>query len=778
MTVAAKTSYIGAGVVRNDAREKVTGTARYAGDLKFDRMLYAKLLRSKYAHARLVRVDASKAAKLRGVKAVVTGKDFPYRMGLYLVDRTPYAVDKVRYYGEPVAGVAAISPEIAEEALSLIEVEYEELPPVLDVLEAIKPESPLVHPDLHEYEHVPAIFPVPHTNISNHFKIRKGDVEKGFAEADLIVEDTYYVPQIQHSPLEPHAAIALYGREGKLTIWASSQSPFAMRKILSQSLKWPMHRIRVIGPYVGGGFGGKAGLNVEATLVPLAMKARGYPVKLVCTREEEFRDTFVRQGMWCRLKTGVKRNGRITAQEFEMYWDGGAYTEYGVNVTRAAGYSSAGVYDIPNMKTDSYCVYTNKPVGGPLRGFGHGENHWAIEQHMDQIAHRLGMDPVEFRMINLQREGSTNATGQVLHNVGIGKCLEEAARLIGWTKVTGPGKIEPGTKKVRAKGIACMTKAPAMPNDAASTAIVKFNDDGTVVLNISAQELGQGAFTVLAQICAEELGVRYEDIRIYPVDTDHGAYEWQTVASRITYSCGRAVMEAARDAKRQLIDHASRYFGVPAEDVDVVDGEVFVKSNPSRRVPVGTLALGATLPDFSGYGGPVVGRGKFIPEGIVAMDAETGQSPKPVANWTYGAQAVEIELDLETGKIDVKKVAAVYDAGRVINPVTATAQVEGGVVQGLSIGLFEEMKFDERGKLLNPSYVDYKIATAAEIPEMLVGFVEVPQEDGPYGARGIGEHVMVPTPPAIANALFHAVGVRVKRLPMTSENVYWALRQK
>ncbi len=763
---------------RKDAWDKVTGAARYAGDLKLARMLHAKLLRSTCAHARLVRVDASRAERLPGVKAVVTGKDFPHRMGLYLVDRTPYAVDKVRYCGEPVAGVAAVSLEVAEEALRLIEVEYDELPAVLDATEAAGPGAVLVHPDLHEYEHVPAIFPVPRTNISNHFKIRKGDVEKGFAEADVIVEDTYYSPHIQHSPLETHAAIALYDREGRLTIWASSQSPFAMRKILSHSLGWPMSRIRVIGPYVGGGFGGKAGLNVEATLVPLAIKARGCPIKLVCTREEEFRDTFVRQGMQCRIKTGVRRDGRIVAQEIEMYWDGGAYTEYGVNVIRAAGYSSAGVYDIPNMKTDSYCVYTNRPVGGPLRGFGHGENHWAIEQHMDQVAHRLGMDPVEFRMVNLQRDGSTNATGQVLRNVGIDKCLEEAARLIGWTRVTGPGKVQPGARKVRAKGVACMTKAPAMPNDAASAAIVKINDDGTVLLNISAQELGQGAFTVLAQICAEELGVRYEDVRIHPVDTDLGAYEWQTVASRITYSTGRAVMAAARDARRQLVDHASRYFGVRPEELDVSRGEVFVKDEPERRVPVGALALGATLADFSGYGGPVIGRGKFIPEGIVAMDAETGQSPKPVANWTYGAQAVEIELDVETGKIEVRKVAAVYDAGRVINPATAAAQVEGGVVQGLSIALFEEMRFDERGRLLNPSYVDYKIATAADTPEMVVSFVEVPQEDGPYGARGIGEHVMVPTPPAIANALFHAAGVRVKSLPMTSEKVFRALRHR
>ncbi|HOL01752.1 MAG TPA: xanthine dehydrogenase family protein molybdopterin-binding subunit [Bacillota bacterium] len=775
----AREAYIGVGVRRNDALGKVTGAARYAGDLKFPGMLYVKLLRSPYAHARIVRIDTSKAQELPGVKAVVTGKDFPYRMGLYLKDRTPYAIDKVRYYGEPVAGVAAESVEVAEKALELIEVEYEELPCVLDIREAIKPDACLVHPDLHTYEIGPAFYPVPHTNISNHFRIRKGDLEKGFAEADLIVEGEYWVPHIQHSPIEPHAAIALYDHNCKLTMWASSQSPFAMRSILSQSLGIPMNKVRVIAPYVGGGFGGKAGLNVEATLVPLAMKCKGRPVKLVCTREEEFRDTFVRQGMLCRLKTGVKRNGRITAQEFEMYWDAGAYTEYGVNVTRAAGYSSSGVYDIPNMKTDSYCVYTNKPVGGPLRGFGHGENHWAMEQHIDRIAHELGMDPVEVRRVNLQRDGSTNATGQVLRNPGIEQCLEKAVELIGWEEVTGPGVVKPGTKKVRAKGIACMTKAPAMPNDAASSALIKVNDDGTVYLSIGAQELGQGSFTALAQIAANELGVRYEDVKVLPVDTDTSAYEWQTVASRITFSCGRAVMAAAQDARRQVLDHASKYFGVPVEDIDIADSMVFVKSDPKRSVHIGQLSLGVTLPDYSGYGGPIIGRGKFIPEGISAMDPETGQSEKPVANWTYGAQAVEIELDVETGKIDVLKVVAVYDAGRVINPITASTQVEGGVVQGISIGLLEELKFDEQGKLLNPSYIDYKISTAADIPrELLVDFVEVPQEDGPYGARGIGEHVMVPTPPAIANALYHAAGIRLTTLPMTSEKVYWALKER
>ncbi|GAV25683.1 hypothetical protein ciss_16160 [Carboxydothermus islandicus] len=773
-----KESYIGKSVKRKDGPEKVTGSAKYVGDLKFGSMLYAKILRSKYAHAKIIRIDTSKAEKLPGVKAVVTGKDFPQRMGLYLLDRTPYAVDKVRYYGEPVAGVAAVSEEIAQKAIELIEVEYEELPAVLDPREGMKEGAPLIHPDLKNYEHVPAIYPKPDTNISNHFKIRKGNVEEGFAKSDYIFEGEYYVPQIQHTPIETHTAIVMCDSTGKFTIWSSNQSPNAVRKILSHSLKIPMTKIRVLGPYCGGGFGAKAGVNIEAPLIPLALKLRNKPIKYVTTREEEFRDTFVRQGMYAKIKTGVTKEGRIVAQELEMVWDAGAYNEYGVNITRAAGYSSAGVYDIPYMKTDSYCVYTNKPNGGPLRGFGMSEMHWAIEQHMDMIAHKLGMDPIEFRLKNIQRDGSTNATGQVLKDVGIEKCILRAKELIGWEEIKGEPKPELSSGKVRAKGLACMIKAPAMPNNAASSAIVKFNDDGTVALLITAQEIGQGAFTALAQICAEELGVPEDWIKVSQPDTDYTAYEWQTVASRITYSAGNAVIRAARDAKRQLLEMGAKHFGVPLEELDVYDGYVYVVADPARKIAVKDIALGLTLPDGSGWGGPVIGKGVFIPEGVVSFDKETGQSPKGVSHWTYGVQAVDIEVDVDTGKIDVKKVVAVYDIGKVINPDLAKAQTEGGIIQGLSTALFEEMKFDEKGKLLNPSFVDYKIATAAELPEMIIDFIETPLEDGPYGARGFGEHVMVPTAPAIANALYNALGIRINTLPLTAEKVRKAIKEK
>lgn len=773
-----KVSLIGQSIKRKDGPEKVTGSAKYVGDINLSSMLYAKIVRSKYAHARILRIDTSKAEQLRGVKAVVTGQDFPKRMGLYLMDRTPYAVDKVRYYGEPVAGVAAISEEIAERALELIEVEYEELPVLLDPREARQEGAPLIHPELKHYEHVPAIYPKPDTNISNHFKIRKGDIAEGFAKAEHIFEDEYYVPQIQHTPIETHTAIVMCTNTGSFTIWSSNQSPNAVRKILSHSLKIPMTRIRVLGPYCGGGFGSKAGVNIEALLIPLALKVRNKPIKYITTREEEFRDTFVRQAMYAKIKTGVTREGKVIAQELTMYWDAGAYNEYGVNMTRAAGYSSAGVYDIPYMKTDSYCVYTNKPNGGPLRGFGMSEMHWAIEQHMDMIAHKLGFDPVEFRLQNIQRDGSTSASGQVVTGVGIDKCLLKAKQLIGWEEIKGEPRVDIKEGKVRAKGLACMIKAPAMPNNAASSAIVKFNDDGTVSLLITAQEIGQGAFTALAQICAEELGIPVDWVKVSQPDTDYTAYEWQTVASRITYSAGNAVIRASRDAKGQLLEMGSKHFCLPPGELDVYEGYVYVKADPAKKIAVKEMAIGLTLPDGSGWGGPVIGKGIFIPEGVVSFDQETGQSPKGVSHWTYGVQAVDIEVDVDTGKIDVKRVVAVYDIGRVINPDLAKAQTEGGIMQGLSSALFEEMKFDEKGKLLNPSFVDYKIATAAELPEMIVDFVETPLEDGPYGARGFAEHVMVPTAPAIANALYNALGIRTKTLPLSAEKVRKAIKEK
>jgi len=389
--------YVGKSEKRVDGIKKVTGYVRYTDDLKLSGMLYARIKKSPYPHAKILKIDTSKAEKLSGVKVVITGKDVPIRVGLYLEDKTFLAIDKVRFIGEPVAAVAAESEEIAEEAVSLIEVDYEELSAVFSPLDGIKPDAPIIHEDLGSYKHASIILPQSGTNISNHYKIRKGDIEKGFKEADFVFENEFYVPHIQHSAIENHCAIAQADPEGKITVWAGCQSPYAVRRTLAVAFDMPLNKIRVISPAIGGGFGAKAGTTLEGIVIPLAQKANYRPVKLSFSREDVFINTFVRQGMYARIKTGVTKDGKIIAEENKFYWDGGAYTEYGVNIARAGGYASTGPYDIPNVKADSICVYTNHPVGGPYRGFGMSEIHFAIEQNLDIVAYKIGMDPAEFR---------------------------------------------------------------------------------------------------------------------------------------------------------------------------------------------------------------------------------------------------------------------------------------------------------------------------------------------------------------------------------------------
>jgi len=765
--------YVGQSEARVDGVRKVTGFSRYTDDLKLAGMLFAKIKKSPYPHAKILKIDTSKAEKLPGVKVIITGKDVPVRVGLYLEDKTFLAIDKVRFIGEPVAAVAAESEEIAEEAVSLIEVDYEELPAVFDPLEGIKPDAPLIHEDLGSYKHASIILPVKGTNISNHYKIRKGDAEKGFKEADFVFENEFYVPPIQHSAIENHCAIAQVDPEGKITVWAGCQSPYAVRRTLATAFNIPLNKIRIISPAIGGGFGGKAGTTLEGIVIPLAQKVNYRPVKLNFKREDIFVNTFVRQAMYAKIKTGVKKNGRIVAEENKFYWDGGAYTEYGVNIARAGGYASTGPYDIPNVKTDSICVYTNHPAGGPYRGFGMSEIHFAIEQNLDIVAHRIGMDAVEIRRKNALKDGSATVTGQVLENVGLLQCLEKVTEDIKWDK----REKKVSKTKYCGKGIACMYKAPSMPNNVASSAIVKINEDGTVNLLVTAMDLGQGSDTALTQIAAEVLTVPVSKISIVTGDTDCTPYEWQTVASRTTYCCGNSIIRAAEDAKSQMIKLASLKFDIPESELEIRDEQIISKINPDRKVKIADLAMGLTMPDGSGIHGPIIGRGAFIPPEVKDTDKETGQGEKPVAFWTFGVQAAEVEVDIETGEVKVLKVAAAYDAGKAINPDLICAQIEGGIVQGLGSALFEEMKI-EKGKVLNPSFVDYKIPAIGDTPEMKISIVEVPEPTGPWGARGIAEPCMVPTAPAIANAVFDAIGCRINSLPITAEKVLKAIKSK
>jgi CO/xanthine dehydrogenase Mo-binding subunit len=768
------TSPIGENTPRVDAHDKVTGTALYADDIQFgNALLYARIKRSPHPHALIKKINTERARALPGVKAIVTGEDFPGYIGLYLQDRFIFCRDRVRYVGDPVVGVAAVSEEIAEKALDLIDVEYEVLEPVLDPEFGASPESPIIHPDLGNYAVVNFITPKPGTNISNHFKIRKGDVDKAWGQCTAIIERKYRIPHIQHVPLEPHVAIAKVDTSGEITLWDSSQSPFAQRDLIAQSLGINQSTMRVVAPLVGGGFGGKAGVSMESLAVAIATKTKGHPVKLLLTREEEFFTAFVRQGLVAYFKMGCDKDGKLLAMHNTFYWDGGAYTEYGVNITRAAGYSSTGPYEVPNVKTDSYCIYTNHPVGGPMRGFGMPEMHAGLEQCIDELALQIGMDAVEFRRRNCLTGGSILATGGKMHPTGVSQCLEKTAQAIGWGKKIAPS----APNKRRGKGLALMWKAPAIPPNAGSSAWIELSEDGMVTLGIGCQDIGQGSFTVAAQMAAAAFGVPFESVRLAtPVDTRYSPYEWQTVASRITWSTGNAIIAAAKDARHQVLDLVSQAWEEPIDDLDIVNGTV-ISFKTEKEIPLKKLVVyGLPRPDGKGWmGGPIIGRGNFMPTNITGLDAETGQGEQAVVHFTTGAQAVELEVDLDTGQIEILKAVAAFDVGKAINPNMVKAQMEGGLIMGISSALFERLQLKD-GVVQNPSFVDYRIATASDVPpEMQSIIVEVPQDDGPWGARGIGEHSMVPTVPAIANAIYDAIGIRFDGPPFTAEKVYLAM---
>jgi CO/xanthine dehydrogenase Mo-binding subunit len=767
---------VGKSVPRIDMYDKVTGSATFADDMQFGPGLYyGRLVRSPHAHALIKRVNVAKAMEVSGVKAIVTGADVPNNIGLYLIDRPIFARERVRYVGEPVAGVVATSEEIAEEAARLVEVDYEELPAVFDPEHGAQPGAPLLHPDLGEYEVANFIFPQPGTNISEHFKLRKGDVESAWSQCAAIVEGTFRLPQIQHVPIEPHVAVSLWESSGQVTLWTCSQSPFAQRDLIALSLGIPHGNLRVVSPYVGGGFGGKAGISMEVCAVVMARAVKGRPVKLRMTREEEFIGTSVRQSLVAHTKIGCNTEGQLVAMETRYYFGGGAYNDYGVNIARAAGYSCTGPYLIPNVKGDSYCVYTNQPIGSAMRGFGMPEIHWGIEQIMDQLAEKIGLDSAEFRRRNCVKSGETILTGMQMTPINLVACIDKATEAINWGKIEEPS----APHKRRGKGLAIMWKAPAMPPNPGSAAIVRFNEDATVNVSIGAQDLGQGAFTALAQIAAQALGVPYEWVRVsIPVDTKYSPYEWQTVASRITWSTGNAVKNAAEDAKRQILEVVAVHWGEKPEDLDIKDGVVFSYRTEEELSLKGMVVYGLPNEDFEGWkGGPIVGQGKFMPTYVTNLDFETGQGTRAVVHYTVGAQAIDLEVDTETGEIEVLKVASVYDVGKAINPDLIMTQIEGGAVHGMS-SAFEALRFDEAGQPLNPNLVDYRIAAATDIPkEIHGGFVETPLDDGPWGARGVGEHVMVPTAPAMANAIYSALGIRFNDLPLSAEKIYLALQE-
>ena len=774
--------YIGVSVPRVDGVKKVTGAAKYVGDMKWPRMLYAKCVKSPYAHAKILSIDVSAAKALKGVHDVITGDYYTKRGGLYLEDKNFLAVNTVKFCGEPVVAVAAETPEIAEAACELVKVEYEPLPVINNPMEGMAKDAVLIHPELHTYKVVPIFHPQAHTNISHHHIIRKGDADAAFKYAEehpdeyYITEHEYHVPHVQHTPIENHIAVAQYEPDGKCTVWASCQSPYAVRQALSATFDIPLNKMRIISPYVGGGFGAKAGTTIEGIIIPLAMHSKGRPVMMEYTREEEFVNSYVRQGLYTKIKTAVRKSdGKFLAVQNNFYWDGGAYTEYGVNIVKASGFASTGPYEFDNVKTDAYCVYTNNPVGGPYRGFGMCEIHFGIEQNIDEVAKEIGMDPIEIRRVNGLAPGKSTGTGEIMKSCGFLEALDQVAEAIQYDKPCDPPS---GPHKVRGKGIAGGWKSPSQPTNAGSAAIIRLNEDGTFFLMTSGHDIGQGSDTALTQIAAEVLCCDPSKFTIRTGDTDHTPYEWQTVASRITYCAGNAIKLAAEDLKEKLLDLAQIKLGYIKRELYLEDGWIINRNHPESRMPMSDLALGLAFEDGSGYGGPAIGVGTFTLPNNINYDPATGYSPKPAAFWTTAVAGAEVEVDTETGIIEVKKMVESCDPGHIVNPELYKAQVEGGMMQALGTVLFEELKLKD-GKVLNKSFVDYKIPTIDNAPETFIAMgVEHPEETGPYGARGIGEPAMVPGAPAIANAIYNATGCRFTEMPITPERMLKALQEK
>ena len=725
---------------RVDALDKVTGQATYASDVYLPGMLMCKLLPSTRSHARILSIDTSRAEQLPGVRAIITGKDFPdlfFGSGA-VKDRRIMARDEVFYIGEPVAAVAADDETTAQEALELIQVEYQDQERVVDPLQAIKSGATLVHPDMAGFEGYG--FAMGGNNCTL-LDADRGDVDQAFHEADHIIEETYHSQAINQGFLEPMACVANLEANGRLTVWASTQGPYQVRAQLASVLDMPISRIKVIAMELGGGFGAKLRLAFEAFPSLLAMKT-GRPVKLINTREEVFTLNGPRLATSIYLKTAVNNDGNITAREARSIFDVGAYLGAGPN----AGVGHAlGPYNIPNFRLRSYGIYTNKIYVGSYRASGVADMTFAIESHMDSIAHKLGLDPLEFRIKNAIKEGDVGVSGAKMPRNGLMETIMAVKE-----RLDLPRKLEEG----RGVGIAlCEWRSGSGP----STASISVNEDGTISLLTGSVDIS-GSDTSLAQIAAESLGLRMEDVIVAKRDTDMAPFTGPSGGSRIVYSQGKAVQMAAEDARQKLFALAAERFGVPADALACDGGRVYVQDNPPQSLTLGQLGRLS----LTSRNGPIIGLASL--------------SSMPYAP-VFNTQGAEVLVDKATGQVKVTRFVQAQDVGVAINPMSVEGQLSGGVVQGIGRALSEELLIDDdTGRVRNPSLSTYLMPLALDMPEVENILINVPSEDGPFGARAVAEPPGFGPPAAIANAIFDAVGVRIKELPLSAERVLAALQ--
>ncbi len=776
-----KFATVGRSLPRVDAADKVTGRAKYAADYYFENMLFGKILHSPLAHGRIKSIDTSEAWKLPGVKLVLTGQDVPditYGVSPARYDEHVLAKDKVRYVGDEVAAVIAVDEETAAKAVEMIRVEYEELPAVFDPLEAIRDGVPLLHEKYRNNLN---------TVIDHHF----GDIARGFAEADYIREEDFVGNHVYQSPIEPHASIADWDDDGStLVLYTSTQVPHYVHYMMARVLDIPLGRIRVLRPPVGGAFGGKAETTPLDLLAAIASKKLGRAVKMVYDRKEMFLHGRGRHKQHMKFKIGVKKDGQITAVQSRIYLDGGAYTSFGITTAYYAGSMIPTLYKIPHYRYEGYRVMTNKPACGAMRGNGTPQPRFAFESLLSMIAGDLGLDPIEIRLRNAMEPDTRTVNDLDIRSCEFRQTLKEVREKSGWTKKYGKLPLGKGigigcggfvsgagyaiyrgqVQRSQEKKPETFQKKSIFPH---SNAIVKISEDGTAaVLLIQAAEIGQGALTVLSQVCAETLGISLSRVRIRSEDSDISPLELGAYSSRTTLMGGNAVAMASKDVIKKLFATASAILACEPSGLEARDNRIFHRKDRSKSMPWEEAAR-----RYFNDNGPLVGTGWYKPPEGLGGDykgATVGTSPA----FSYSSAVCECSVDLETGKVRIERFTDFHDCGTPINPQAVHGQVEGAVVMGAGETLMEEVAFDEKGNILNPNLHDYLLMTIKDAPEIFSGIVDSYEPEGPYGAKEVGEGATLPVLAAVAHAIANATGVWFKELPITPERILKAIKKK
>jgi 4-hydroxybenzoyl-CoA reductase alpha subunit len=756
----AEFSVIGSRIPKLDALDKVTGRTIYGHDLRLPGMLYGKILYSEQAHARIVRLDTSRAERLTGVKAVITAADNPPRKFGFARDNTPLKGDRVRCYADAVAAVAAIDPDTADDAVSLIEVEYEPLPAVFDPLEALAEGAPLIHEDRG-------------SNHFTHYQYVHGDVEHARAEADAIVTDSFELSYMSHAAMEPSFALASFDPRGRLTLHSTTQIPFLLQRDLAEVLGMKGRDVRVIQTAIGGAFGRGLDIYPFEPIAALLARASGRPVRVAFDRAEEFRAAPLRQPMQATMHAGARRDGSLLFRDVTALLDGGAYISWGVLSPVVMMLTFASLYRLPHARFAADVAYTNNPTTGAMRGFGNPQITFLIETTMDRLAEELGMDPLEFRLLNANRPNEMTPQEVQITSCGLRQCFMEAGETIGWER--RKEKAPERGRVVRGIGVAATLNvgggARIYRSDGCG-AMVMVDDFGSVTLVTGATEIGQGSDVVQAQIVAEVLGISPADVTVVNDDTAVRPWDVGVHASRTTFIAGNAARLAALDARRQILETAAAMLETDPERLVTESGRIHVEGMPEQGI---SLEKVVRHRHFRTGGQVVIGQGWYDPPTqLVDKDTYKGNIS---AAYGFGAQAVEVEVDLETGQVRPLRIVAAHDIGRAINPMAVEGQIEGGIHMGLGYALTEEVLVKE-GRVGNPNFMDYRLHTAADMPQIETIIVETDDPEGPFGAKGVGEMGANAIAAAVANAVYDAVGVRITSLPITGEKVLRALAKK